>query len=96
MAAKRLNRQRPFSIGFEPVNPSTLWENLVEIRRAVLKIEWSQTLKKTDAAENNTFQKSFPGGKKHRIEITYHSTPHKHRQKLLLHRDIVPECKQAT
>ena len=34
--ANRLNRQRPFSIGFVPVHPSTLCQNLVEISQAVL------------------------------------------------------------
>ena len=46
MVAKRLWWRCPFSIGFEPVQPCTLCENLVEIRLAILKIECPQTLKK--------------------------------------------------
>ena len=75
MAAKQLNRRRPFSIGFEPVHPSTLCENLVEIHQAVLRIERPQTEKEPDTAQNNTFwKKFFPSGndRKYKQIVNYY------------------------
>ena len=42
MPAKLLNRRCPFSVVFEPVHPSILCENLVEIGQAILKIDVEQ------------------------------------------------------
>ena len=73
MMAKRLKRWHPFSIGSVPVHPSTLCENLVEIRQAVLKIKHPQTLKKMKKKQTQRKQclpeKFFPGGNKYCVYI---------------------------
>ena len=56
MAAKWLNQRPPFSIGFEPVHPSTLCENLVKICQAILKLECTQTLKKEKKTRTYQYQ----------------------------------------
>ena len=54
---------------FELFHPYTLFENLVGICYAILMQERTQTLK-TDAAQNNTSQKIFPGSKSYSLLCT--------------------------